>query len=71
MASKTFDLIVIGGGILGVSHAFAALSRGLKVALFERCPRAELASVRNFGFLTTLTRDSGGWGRRAARSRNL
>jgi glycerol-3-phosphate dehydrogenase len=33
---QTFDLIIIGGGITGAAVAYAASSRGLKVALFEK-----------------------------------
>lgn len=31
-----YDLIVVGGGILGTFHAYHALKRGLKVALIEK-----------------------------------
>lgn len=34
---------------MGVFHAFHALERGLKVALFERHPKPQSATVRNFG----------------------
>lgn len=44
-----FDAIVVGGGILGIAHAYALLNRGLKVALFERNDEPMDASVRNFG----------------------
>ena len=33
---KTYDLIIIGGGITGASVAYEAASRGLSVALFEK-----------------------------------
>jgi len=33
---EVFDLIIIGGGITGAAVAYAASSRGLKVALFEK-----------------------------------
>ncbi|MEL4457133.1 glycerol-3-phosphate dehydrogenase/oxidase [Lutimonas vermicola] len=36
LASKTFDLLVIGGGITGAGIALDAASRGLKVALVEQ-----------------------------------
>jgi glycine/D-amino acid oxidase-like deaminating enzyme len=65
------DLAVIGGGILGLSHAAAGLARGLRVALFERHPAATEASVRNFGLLTSLYDGGGAWGDRALRSRAL
>lgn len=44
-----FDLAVVGSGILGLAHAYAAVKRGLKVAVFERTSTPLGASVRNFG----------------------
>jgi FAD dependent oxidoreductase TIGR03364 len=46
---QQFDLIVIGGGVLGTFHAFHALNRGLKVALIEKNSKPQAATVRNFG----------------------
>lgn len=43
------DLLVVGAGILGLSHAHAAAKRGLKVRVFERSASPIGASVRNFG----------------------
>ena len=36
MANRTFDAVVLGGGVIGCSTAFALASRGAKVALLER-----------------------------------
>ncbi|WP_267401812.1 MULTISPECIES: TIGR03364 family FAD-dependent oxidoreductase [unclassified Chryseobacterium] len=44
-----FDLIVVGGGILGTFHAYHALKKNLKVALLERNSIPQGATVRNFG----------------------
>ena len=41
--------MIVGGGILGTFHAYHALERGLKVALFERNQQPQSATVRNFG----------------------
>jgi FAD dependent oxidoreductase TIGR03364 len=49
MNNKTYDLMIVGGGILGTFHAYHALERGLKVALFERNQQPQSATVRNFG----------------------
>ncbi|POA30535.1 MULTISPECIES: TIGR03364 family FAD-dependent oxidoreductase [unclassified Pseudomonas] len=43
------DMLIVGAGILGLSHAYAAARRGLKVKVFERSATPLGASVRNFG----------------------
>ncbi|WP_394939522.1 TIGR03364 family FAD-dependent oxidoreductase [Psychromicrobium sp. YIM B11713] len=43
------DLLIVGAGIIGLSHAFHARRRGLKVVVVDRDHRAVGASVRNFG----------------------
>jgi len=43
------DILIVGAGILGLSHAYAAAKRGLKVRVFERSATPIGASVRNFG----------------------
>jgi len=42
---KTFDVIVIGGGITGAAIAYEAASRGLSVALFEKGDFSEATSA--------------------------
>jgi FAD dependent oxidoreductase TIGR03364 len=49
MQTTHFDILVIGGGALGAFHAYHALQRGLSVALFEKDPAPNSATVRNFG----------------------
>ncbi|ASW75392.1 oxidase [Chryseobacterium piperi] len=44
-----FDLIIVGGGILGTFHAYHALKKNLKVALLEKNSFPQGATVRNFG----------------------
>jgi D-hydroxyproline dehydrogenase subunit beta len=65
------DVVVVGGGVLGLFHALAALRQGLAVAVLERNAAAADASVRNFGLLTSLVGTDGVWGRRVVRSRAL
>ena len=45
----TLPILIVGAGILGLSHAYAAAKRGLKVRVFERTATPLGASVRNFG----------------------
>ncbi len=46
---QKYDLIIVGGGILGLSHAYHALLKKKKVLLLEKNSKAMGASVRNFG----------------------
>lgn len=46
---KKFDVVVVGAGMLGIAHAWAAAKRGLSVAVIERSRQAHGATIRNFG----------------------
>ncbi len=46
---QKYDLIIVGGGILGLSHAYHALLKRKKVLLLEKNSQAMGASIRNFG----------------------
>jgi FAD dependent oxidoreductase TIGR03364 len=65
--AQTWDLIVIGAGVLGTFHAYFAARRGWRVLLLERGDLPGEASVRNFGTLMagSLT---GEWRRRGMES---
>jgi glycine/D-amino acid oxidase-like deaminating enzyme len=45
------DLVIVGAGIVGLAHAYAAARRGLSVLAADRDCRANGASVRGFGFV--------------------
>jgi len=44
-----YDLIVVGGGVLGTFHAYHATKKGLSVAILEKDNKPQGATVRNFG----------------------
>jgi FAD dependent oxidoreductase TIGR03364 len=64
-------VIVVGGGILGVMHAFMARRRGFDVVHLEREPVARGASVRNFGLVWVGARAGGAELELALRGRAL
>ncbi|WP_422749077.1 TIGR03364 family FAD-dependent oxidoreductase [Mycobacterium sp. WMMD1722] len=52
-------VIVIGGGILGTTHALEAVRRGHEVLQLERETEARGATVRNFGLVWVSGRSAG------------
>ena len=67
---ESFDVIVVGAGIVGLAHAWHAARRGLRVALLERSSFAVGASVRNFGLLWPIGQPAGPLLQRALRARS-
>jgi glycine/D-amino acid oxidase-like deaminating enzyme len=54
---SSVDVAIIGGGVIGVSTAYALARAGIRVALFEKASLACEQSSRNWGWVRTLTRD--------------
>ena len=71
MAGSSFDLAVVGAGVVGLAHAHVAARAGLKVCVIERDPRANGASIRNFGFITVTGQERGDHWRLARRTRDV
>lgn len=67
----TFDLAVVGAGIVGLAHALMAARKGLRVVVVDRDAQANGASIRNFGFVTVTGQERGDCWRRAMRSRDV
>jgi FAD dependent oxidoreductase TIGR03364 len=64
-------IAVIGGGILGLAHAYVLMRRGHKVTLFERGLKASGASIRNFGMIWPVGQPAGEMHAIAMRSREI
>ncbi|WP_421926009.1 TIGR03364 family FAD-dependent oxidoreductase [Neoaquamicrobium sediminum] len=67
----TYDLAVVGAGVVGLAHALAAARRGLSVVVIDRDAQANGASIRNFGLVVVSGEEPGRQRRLAERSREI
>ncbi|XHC12359.1 TIGR03364 family FAD-dependent oxidoreductase [Labrenzia sp. ac12] len=71
MKQRSYDLAIVGAGIVGLAHALAAVRRGKKVVVIDRDSQANGASIRNFGFVTVTGQQAGDCWQKASRSRQV
>jgi FAD dependent oxidoreductase TIGR03364 len=64
-------IAIVGGGILGLAHAYVLMRRGFRVTLFERSLQASGASIRNFGMIWPVGQPAGEMHSIAMRSREI
>jgi FAD dependent oxidoreductase TIGR03364 len=70
-SDRSYDLAVVGAGIVGLAHAWAAARIGKRVVVIDRDVRANGASIRNFGFITVTGQERGHIWRLARRARDV
>ena len=70
-AENRADVAIVGAGIVGLAHAYAAAQRGQHVVVFERHARATGASIRNFGMILPIGMAPGPMLARALHSRAI
>lgn len=66
-----FDVVVIGGGVIGMAMAIRAKRLGQSVGLVERDSIAKGASIRNFGMIWPVGQPEGQARKIALRSRDI
>jgi FAD dependent oxidoreductase TIGR03364 len=71
MRNSGFDVAIVGAGIVGLAHALAAAKAGKRVVVIDRDPRANGASIRNFGFITVTGQQRGEHWSLARRTRDI
>jgi FAD dependent oxidoreductase TIGR03364 len=71
VSSSSWDVVVVGAGVIGTFHAYFACRRGLRTLLLERGDLPGEASVRNFGMVVPSAMKPGDWHRRGVESANL
>lgn len=69
--TNSYDVAVVGAGIVGLAHALAAARRGKRVLVLDRDAQANGASIRNFGFITVTGQQAGDCWRMARRCRDV
>lgn len=71
MPNHKFNVAIVGAGIVGLAHAWASVRQGRSVILFDRSPKAQGATVRNFGMIWPIGQPAGELYDTALRSREL
>lgn len=71
MEKQKFDIGIVGGGIIGLAHAYSAIKRGYRVIQFEKDQKTIGASIRNFGLIWPIGQPAGKLFNRAMRSREI
>ncbi len=59
MKSKETDILIVGAGIAGLAHAYAAAVLGYRVVVVEKDLKPSGASVKNFGLIWPIGQSPG------------
>ncbi len=71
VTAQTFDLAIVGAGMVGLAHAYAASKLGKRVVVLDREPQSVGAGATGYGLNVTTGQQSGLAWQRSRRSRDI
>jgi D-hydroxyproline dehydrogenase subunit beta len=71
VSAQTYDLAIVGAGMVGLAHAYAATKLGKRVVVLDREPQSSGAGATGYGLNVATGQQAGLAWQRARRSRDI